>query len=83
MASLFRSSARLRSIPRFSAIRSISTTPHLRAAEKPFFPDEPAAPKVATAIPGPNNQKAAAELNEVFDIRSLNMLTDYTKSIGN
>lgn len=83
MASLLRSSARLRSVPRLSAVRFLSTSPHLRAAEKPFFPDEPTAPKVVTAIPGPKNQQAAAELDQVFDIRSLNMLTDYTHSIGN
>ena len=38
---------------------------------------------MATDVPGPNNKKATAELDEVFDVRSLNMLTDYTKSTGN
>jgi 4-aminobutyrate aminotransferase/(S)-3-amino-2-methylpropionate transaminase len=49
-----------------------------------FFDDvEPAGPSVSTAIPGPVAQKAAAELDEVFDTRSLNMMCDYSKSVGN
>jgi 4-aminobutyrate aminotransferase/(S)-3-amino-2-methylpropionate transaminase len=83
MASLYRSSLRLRSVARLPAARALSTTAQLRAAEKPYFPDEPTAPTVATAIPGPKNKAAMAELDKVFDVRSLNMLTDYTKSIGN
>ncbi|PIG87885.1 hypothetical protein AARAC_000864 [Aspergillus arachidicola] len=83
MASIARSSFRLRSVTRVPTARSISTTPHLRAAAKPFFADEPAGPKLATAIPGPKNKAATAELDKVFDVRSLNMLTDYSKSIGN
>ena len=72
-----------RSFARLPAARTITTTPHLRAAQKPYFPNEPAAPQMATDVPGPNNKKATAELDEVFDVRSLNMLTDYTKSTGN
>ena len=83
MAALFRSSLRLRPATRLPTVRTMSTSPALRAAAKPYFADEPAAPKLATAIPGPNNQKATAELNEVFDVRSLNMLADYSKSTGN
>lgn len=83
MASVLRPSFRLRSAARLPLARSLSTTPHLRAAEKPYFPNEPTAPKVATAIPGPNNKHATAELDKVFDVRSVNMLTDYTKSNGN
>jgi 4-aminobutyrate aminotransferase/(S)-3-amino-2-methylpropionate transaminase len=83
MASLSRSSLRLRSVTRVPTARTITTTPHLRAAAKPFFTDEPTAPKLATAIPGPKNKAATAELDKVFDVRSLNMLTDYSKSIGN
>ena len=82
MASLYRSSLRLRSVARLPAARALSTTAQLRAA-KPYFPNEPAAPTVATAIPGPKNKAAMAELDKVFDVRSLNMLTDYSKSIGN
>lgn len=83
MASALRPSLRLRSAARLPVARSLSTTAHLRASEKPYFSNEPSAPKVATAIPGPNNKKATAELNNVFDVRSINMLTDYTKSTGN
>ncbi|KAF7593776.1 4-aminobutyrate transaminase [Aspergillus hancockii] len=83
MASLSRSSLRMRLAMRVPTARTITTTPHLRAAAKPFFADEPTAPKLATAIPGPKNKAATAELDKVFDVRSLNMLTDYSKSIGN
>lgn len=48
-----------------------------------FYPGEPEGPSVKTEIPGPNARAAIAELNEVFDTRSLNMLTDYSKCIGN
>jgi 4-aminobutyrate aminotransferase / (S)-3-amino-2-methylpropionate transaminase len=44
---------------------------------------EPEGPSVKTEIPGPKSQAAIAELNEVFDIRSLNMMTDYQQSKGN
>lgn len=83
MAAIFRSSLRLRPTTRLSAVRTLTTTPHMRAAEQPYFPDEPSAPKLATAIPGPNNKAAAAKLDKVFDVRSLNMLADYYKSNGN
>ncbi|KAB8264053.1 aminotransferase class-III-domain-containing protein [Aspergillus pseudonomiae] len=83
MASIARSSFRLRSVTRVPTARTITTTPHLRAAAKPFFADEPAGPKLATTIPGPKNKAATAELDKVFDVRSLNMLTDYSKSVGN
>lgn len=83
MASVLRCGSKLRTAARMPAARALSTTAHLRAAEKPFFPNEPTAPSVQTAIPGPKNKAAAAELDEVFDVRSLNMLTDYTNSVGN
>lgn len=83
MAFVLRNSAKLRAAARVPATRALSTTARLRAAEKPFFPNEPTAPKVQTAIPGPKNKAAAAELDEVFDVRSLNMLADYTQSVGN
>ena len=53
------------------------------SSEKPFFPDEPAGPIVKTAIPGPQSRKAIAELDKVFDTRSLNMIANYQKSYGN
>lgn len=83
MSSVFRASTRLRSAARLPAARALSTTAGLRAAEKPYFPNEPTAPSVSGTIPGPKNQAAAAELDEVFDVRSLNMLTDYNQSVGN
>ncbi|OQE14894.1 hypothetical protein PENSTE_c032G07568 [Penicillium steckii] len=83
MASILRCSPKLHTAARVPAARALSTTARLRAAEKPYFPNEPAAPSLSTAIPGPKNKAAAADLDEVFDVRSLNMLTDYQQSIGN
>jgi len=50
---------------------------------KPFFADEPARPTVKTAVPGPVATKTLADLDQVFDTRSVNMVADYTKSKGN
>lgn len=44
---------------------------------------EPNAPSVKTEIPGPKSKEQTADLDKVFDTRSLNMLTDYNASIGN
>jgi len=44
---------------------------------------EPERSTVKTEIPGPKSKAAIAELDKVFDTRSLNMLTDYSKSTGN
>ncbi|KAF8246508.1 aminotransferase class-III [Wilcoxina mikolae CBS 423.85] len=51
--------------------------------ENAFFTNEPVGPSVKSAIPGPVSQKAIAELDAVFDTRSLNMICDYEKSVGN
>ena len=48
-----------------------------------FYPSEAKGPVVQTEIPGPKSKAAVAELDDVFDTRSLNMLADYTKSHGN
>ncbi|KAI1144179.1 4-aminobutyrate aminotransferase [Hypoxylon sp. FL0543] len=48
-----------------------------------IFAGEPKAPVVKTEIPGPKSKEYIAKLTEVFDTRSLNMLADYTKSVGN
>ncbi|KAL7626754.1 4-aminobutyrate transaminase [Parahypoxylon ruwenzoriense] len=48
-----------------------------------YFPGEPARPIVKTDIPGPASKEYIAKLDKVFDTRSVNMLADYTKSIGN
>ncbi|PGH01224.1 4-aminobutyrate aminotransferase [Helicocarpus griseus UAMH5409] len=86
MASVFRSATGFRALRTLPSARSFATTRQLRAsaaADKPFFRNEPAKPHVKTAIPGPKNQQAAAELDEVFDVRSLNMLANYEASVGN
>ncbi|OJD14244.1 4-aminobutyrate aminotransferase [Emergomyces pasteurianus Ep9510] len=86
MASISRSVAGLRALPRIQSARSFATSRRLRAsaaADKPFFPNEPARPIVKTSIPGVKNQQAAAELEEVFDTRSMNMLANYDASTGN
>ncbi|KAI5864658.1 4-aminobutyrate aminotransferase [Durotheca rogersii] len=48
----------------------------------PFY-NEPDAPVVKTEIPGPISQEYIAKLDKVFDTRSVNIITDYSKSIGN
>ncbi|KAI2468550.1 4-aminobutyrate aminotransferase [Annulohypoxylon bovei var. microspora] len=48
-----------------------------------YFSGEPEAPVVKTDIPGPASKEYISKLDKVFDTRSLNMLADYTKSIGN
>jgi len=52
-------------------------------AEQPFFPNEPLAPTLRTPIPGPQAQALIAQLDTVFDTRSLNMMADYRRSVGN
>ncbi|KAA8893698.1 4-aminobutyrate transaminase gata, partial [Sphaerosporella brunnea] len=66
-------------VPKLNAYRCFSTTPRHAL----FEGVEPSGPSVRTAIPGPVGQKATAELDEVFDTRSLNMMCDYEKSVGN
>lgn len=82
MSFTVRSSLNMRSVTRLNAGRLFSTAVPHRSAQ-PFFANEPKAPSVQTAVPGPKNQAAAKELSEVFDTRSLNLLADYEKSIGN
>src|SRR4051794_30269657 len=89
MASL-RSAARLRPLaarlPKIQQ-RSAGAAAALKSSpsqsEEPFFPNEPSAPIAKTEIPGPQSKKAIEELDKVFDTRSINMLADYTRSIGN
>ena len=38
---------------------------------------------IRTAIPGPQSQKAIADLDKIFDTRALNMMTNYQNSYGN
>src|ERR1700761_5510424 len=91
MASL-RAAARLRPVatrvaksslqPRFYGAAAAVKSSH-PSGEQPFFPDEPAGPIVKTAIPGPITKKAIEDLDKVFDTRSLNMMANYQKSLGN
>jgi len=96
MASILRSSARFRPLTCLQLTRSITTTSRpaanvatammqdtIPSGDSPFFPDEPKAPRVMTAIPGPKSKKAIIELDKVFDTRSLNMLANYQNSFGN
>ncbi|KYK61442.1 4-aminobutyrate aminotransferase [Drechmeria coniospora] len=54
------------------------------AAVKPFHKDEPAGPILKTkSLPGPESTRHIKELTESFETRSLNMMVDYTKSVGN
>lgn len=55
----------------------------LPVAGEPFFPEEPAAPIVKTNIPGPKGTALIAELDSVFECRSVNMMANYQESIGN
>lgn len=91
MASILRSSG-FRSLARVPTSRAFSTTSHLHAAatnqnddgsEASFFWNEPNGPRVQTAIPGTKTQEAIADLGRVYDTRSVNLLADYDKSLGN
>lgn len=81
----------LRSVPLGSrAVRATSHRPPLfrsayatLSAASPYFNNEPSKPSVTTSIPGPVSKKAIDELDDVFDVRSLNMICDYQKSVGN
>lgn len=81
----------LRSVPLGArAVRAATHQPQLfrsayatLSAASPYFNNEPSKPSVTTPIPGPVSKKAIDELTEVFDTRSLNMICDYNKSVGN
>ena len=44
---------------------------------------EPAAPSMRTAVPGPATHRTKEELDAVIDARTVQMVIDYDKSIGN
>ncbi|KAK8026574.1 hypothetical protein PG991_003630 [Apiospora marii] len=73
------------SAPRLSSTQPIITRPFSVSSKmsSSFYPGEPEKPELKTAIPGPKTQEHIAELDKVFDTRSLNMLADYTQSFGN
>ena len=95
MASLSRSSAKIRPFVRLAGTRYITSTskPAASAAtalrqdapsgEELFFPNEPQHPVVATAIPGPRSKQAIQELDTVYDAQNTNMLANYHNSFGN
>lgn len=53
------------------------------SSQETFFPAEPREPVVRTAIPGPKGKELVADLDRVFDTRSLNMMANYNESLGN
>ncbi|KAH6671515.1 4-aminobutyrate aminotransferase [Plectosphaerella plurivora] len=67
------------------AARRLGLRPFSMSAARPsrIFANEPTEPSIKTAIPGPVSKQYIEDLDEVFDTRSLNMLTDYSKSVGN
>jgi 4-aminobutyrate aminotransferase/(S)-3-amino-2-methylpropionate transaminase len=66
---------------RYAAQAALKSSPP--AEEQPFFINEPSGPVIKTEFPGPEQKKAIEELDKVFDTRSLNMLANYQKSVGN
>lgn len=48
-----------------------------------MFPEEPSAPQVKTAIPGPRGTELNEHLGDVFDNRAAYFVSDYYNSIGN
>jgi len=78
------SAAISRSVVARPALSSISSRRQFTASSAKMYYDwEPEGPSVKTEIPGPKAKAAIAELHEVFDTRSLNMLTDFQNSSGN
>ncbi|PWW77064.1 4-aminobutyrate aminotransferase [Tuber magnatum] len=80
MASILRHSSRL-GIRTANFVLPRGRNAHTTVA--PYFNNEPSQPSVTTSIPGPVSREAIKELDSVFDTRSLNLLCDYEKSVGN
>ncbi|SCZ99562.1 BZ3500_MvSof-1268-A1-R1_Chr3-1g06101 [Microbotryum saponariae] len=55
----------------------------LATAASSFFPDEPKATTVSTAVPGPNSKQASEAIAQFQDPRTHVFVTDYAKSQGN
>ncbi|BFZ54150.1 4-aminobutyrate transaminase [Savitreella phatthalungensis] len=53
------------------------------SATRSIFPDEPTATSVTTDLPGPASKAAKDEMARVQDVRAVNMMIDYDKSLGN
>ncbi|MCJ1310173.1 4-aminobutyrate transaminase [Agyrium rufum] len=69
--------------PAASVATATAPEPSSEPFSTPFYPQEALGPRVKTAIPGPLSKKAIADLDRVFDTRSLNMLANYHNSFGN
>jgi 4-aminobutyrate aminotransferase / (S)-3-amino-2-methylpropionate transaminase len=95
MASILRRQGAFKPLAQLTAKRYITSTskPAASAAAATkqstsgdpasYFPDEPQGPILKTQVPGPRAQKLIKELDQLFDIRSLNMMANYYNSIGN
>ena len=89
MASSLRAAARLRPLTapltplQKRCVASVTAKQSQTWGEHPVFSNEACGPSIKTAIPGPQTQKAIAELDKVFDTRSLNMMANYQLSYGN
>lgn len=68
---------------RKQATAAAQSAPISNGIDQAFFPDEPTGPILKTSIPGPKSKEAIADLDKVFDVRSLNMMANYQNSYGN
>lgn len=64
-------------------LRGIAARRNASSVSAALFQREPPAPRMRTALPGPEAQAAVTQLDRVFDTRSLNMLVDYDQCRGN
>lgn len=66
-----------------SAAAAVKSTTNGHSTAQPLFAGEPQGPSIKTEVPGPKSVEAVKKLTKVFDTSSLNMMADYTKSLGN
>lgn len=69
----------LRARPAGCRARAFSSTAYRTSS----IHGEPTRPSMRTSTPGPQTQEMVKELDNVFDTRSLKMIVDYRKSMGN
>lgn len=62
-------------------VRGQQTAARERSA--PFVPNEPTAPKVVTAIPGPTTKQRLKELTKISETGAVSLFVDYDRSLGN
>ncbi|KAL1915169.1 uncharacterized protein VTP21DRAFT_7650 [Calcarisporiella thermophila] len=69
------------------SIRGLATIAQRSASNQysvsPYFPNEPRAPIVNTSIPGARGKELLASLDKMQDTRSILMMADFSKSVGN